>query len=341
MKTIELQDSFGVDSLGLVDRPKPKAGPGEISMRVNAASLNYRDLMVVNGIFFPNLAFPFVPVSDAAGEVDEVGPGVTRFKKGDRVTTHFIQDWQTGPFQDAPIGSTYLSSTLGGPRPGVLSEYVVLPEHGVVATPSYLSDEQAATLPIAGLTAWQCLAFGPLHSGQTLLVQGTGGVSIFALQLGKLYGARVIVTSGSDEKLARAAKLGADVTINYRKGPDWWQAVVSATNGTGVDHVVDVGGPDTLNQSLKALRPGGFIAVVGMLTGTECQLDVLTFLLRNARLESLTVASRQSFEKMNEFLAVQRLDPVVDSVFPLSKVRDAFRHLEAGKHFGKVVLRPD
>ncbi len=225
--------------------------------------------------------------------------------------------------------------------PGVLSEYVVLPERGVVATPSYLSDEEAATLPIAGLTAWESFRLGSLQPGQTVLVQGTGGVSILALQFAKAIGARVIITSSSDEKLRRAAKLGADVTVNYKTNPEWWQTIKAATDGIGVDLVIDVGGPDTLNQSLKALKPGGFIAVVGLLTGTECKLDILTFLVRNARVQSLTVGSRQSFEEMNAFLAEHQLHPAIDAVISWSKTADAFRELKAGKHFGKLVLRPD
>lgn len=341
MKSVQLRDSFGIDSLALTDQPRPTPGPGEILIKVNAASLNYRDSLVVDGIFFPDLRFPFVPVSDAAGQVEQVGAGVTEFRPGDRVTTHYIQDWERGPFTHALLSSGYLASSLGGPRPGILSEYVVLPGRGVVPTPSYLSDEEAATLPIAGLTAWESFRFGSLKAGQTVLVQGTGGVSIFALQLAKALGAYVIITSSSDDKLKRAKKLGADVTINYKTDPDWWQIVKAATDGLGVDHVVDVGGQDTLNQSLKALKPGGFIAVVGILTGVECKLDVLTFLRRNARLQSLSVGSRQSFEEMNTFLDEHQLHPVVDAVFPWSKTTEAFRSLKAGKHFGKLVLRPD
>jgi NADPH:quinone reductase-like Zn-dependent oxidoreductase len=341
MKAIELRDSFGIDSLMLVDRPKPTPGPGEILLKVNAAALNYRDLLVVDGTFFPDLRFPFVPASDAAGQIEQVGAGVTRFKPGDRATTHFIQDWEHGPFNHTLVSAGYLASTLGGPLPGVLSEYAVLPERGVVKTPSYLSDEEAATLPIAGLTAWESFRLGSLQPGQTVLVQGTGGVSILGLQLAKAIGARVIVTSSSDEKLRRAVKLGADFTVNYKADPEWWQTVKAATDGIGVDHVIDVGGPDTLNQSLKALKPGGFISIVGLLTGTVCQLDILTFLVRNARLQSLTVGSRESFEEMNAFLVEHQLHPAIDEVFPWSKTADAFRELKAGKHFSKLVLRPD
>jgi NADPH:quinone reductase-like Zn-dependent oxidoreductase len=180
-----------------------------------------------------------------------------------------------------------------------------------------------------------------LQPGQTVLVQGTGGVSILALQFAKAIGARVIITSSSDEKLRRAAKLGADIIVNYKTNPEWWQTIKAATDGIGVDHVIDVGGPDTLNQSLKALKPGGFIAVVGLLTGTECRIDIRTFIVRNARVQSLTVGSRQSFEEMNAFLVDHQLHPVIDAVFPWSKTADAFRDLRAGKHFGKLVLRPD
>jgi NADPH:quinone reductase-like Zn-dependent oxidoreductase len=202
-----------------------------------------------------------------------------------------------------------------------------------------LTDDEASTLPIAALTAWRALTLKPLQKDQTLLVQGTGGVSVFALQFAKLLGARVIVLSSSDEKLIRAKKLGADATINYRKNPVWWEQVRELCGGRGVDHVVDVGGPGTLDQSIKALKGGGFIAVVGLLSGTETTVDQLTFLVRNARVESLTVGSRESFEKMNEFLVAKELHPIVDAVFPWNQASDAFRHLEAGKHFGKIVLR--
>jgi NADPH:quinone reductase-like Zn-dependent oxidoreductase len=341
MKSIQLRDSFGIDSLVLADQPQPEPGKGEILIKIKAASLNYRDLLVVDGTFFPNLSFPFVPVSDAAGQVEQVGSGVSRFKPGDRVSTQFIQDWDQGPFTHALVIPGHVTSTLGGPRQGVLSEYVVLPETGVVSTPSYLTDEEAATLPIAGLTAWQSLQLGSLQPNQTVLIQGTGGVSIFALQLAKALGARVIITSSSDDKLKRAAKLGADVTINYKTYPDWWQTVKAATDGIGVDQVVDVGGQDTLNQSLKALKPSGFIAVVGILSGIECRLDVLTVLRRAARIEGISVGSRQSFEEMNQFLEAHQVHPFVDAVFPWSKTADALRTLKSGKHFGKLVLVPD
>jgi NADPH:quinone reductase-like Zn-dependent oxidoreductase len=342
MKTIEVHNAFGTDSLRITDRPQPQPGPGDVLVKINSVSLNYRDLMVVNGVFFPDLAFPFVPASDASGEVIAVGEQVNRFKKGDRVTTQFIQDWEKGPFEEAYLGETYLATSLGVPGPGTLTEYISLAERAFVHTPGYLTDDEASTLPIAALTAWQALTLKPLQEGQTLLVQGTGGVSIFALQFAKLFGAHVIVLSSSDEKLVRAKKLGADATINYRKNPVWWKEVRELTGGHGVDHAIDVGGPDTLDQSIKALKGGGFIAVVGMLSGTETTIDQLTFIVRNARVESLTVGSRESFEKMNEFLvAKEELHPIIDSVFPWSKAAEAFRKLEAGKHFGKIVLRRD
>ncbi|MBV8969468.1 MAG: NAD(P)-dependent alcohol dehydrogenase [Verrucomicrobia bacterium] len=336
MKAVEIHSSFGINSLRVGERPRPEAGPGEVLVRINSVSLNYRDLLVVNGVFFPDLRFPFAPTSDASGEVVAVGQQVTLFKEGDRVTTQFIQDWEKGPFEQ-----DYLASTLGGPRPGTLAEFISLPERGLVHTPSYLTDDEASTLPIAALTAWQSLRLKPLQKGQTLLVQGTGGVSIFALQFGKQLGARVIVLSSSDDKLARAKKLGADLTINYRTTPIWWKEVRELCHGRGVDHVVDVAGPATLDQSIKALKGGGFIASVGILAGTETTIDQLTFLTRNARLETLSVGSRESFEEMNQFLIANELHPVVDSIFPWSKTADAFRQLEAGKHFGKIVLRRD
>jgi NADPH:quinone reductase-like Zn-dependent oxidoreductase len=339
MKTVEVHHAFGIDSLRVADRPQPEPGPNDVVVKINSVSLNYRDLMVVKGVFFPDLKLPFIPTSDASGEVVAVDQKVTQFKKGDRVTTQFIQDWQTGPFEEGYLGETYLATSLGVPGPGTLSEYINLPEHGLVHTPAYLTDDEASTLPIAAVSAWRSLTLKPLQKGQTLLVQGTGGVSIFALQFAKTVGARVIVLSSSDEKLARAKKLGADATINYRMTPVWWKEVRELSGGRGVDHVVDVGGPGTLDQSIKALKGGGFIAVVGMLGGTETTIDQLSFIVRNARVESLTVGNRESFEQMNEFLVANELHPIVDAVFPWSKAVEAFYELEAGKHFGKIVLR--
>jgi NADPH:quinone reductase and related Zn-dependent oxidoreductases len=339
MKTVEVHHSFGIDSLRVTDRPQPQPEPDEVLVKINSVSLNYRDLMVVNGVFFPDLSFPFIPTSDASGDVVMVGERVSRFKRGDRVTTQFIPDWEKGPFEQDYLGEKYLATSLGVPGPGTLTEYITLPERGLVHTPAYLTDDEASTLPIAAVTAWQALTLKPLQKDQTLLVQGTGGVSIFALQFAKQFGARAIVLSSSDEKLARAKKLGADATINYRKSPVWWKQVRELCGGHGVDHVVDVGGPGTLDQSIKALKGGGFIAVVGLLSGTDTKIDQLTFIVRNARIESLTVGSRESFEKMNEFLRADELHPIVDAVFPWSEAIEAFRQLEAGKHFGKVVLK--
>jgi NADPH:quinone reductase-like Zn-dependent oxidoreductase len=310
-----------------------------VLVKINSVSLNYRDLMVINGIFFPDLSFPFVPTSDASGSVVAVGDRVTGFKTGDRVTTQFIPDWEKGPFEQGYLGEKYLATSLGVPGPGTLTEYISLPQRALVHTPAYLTDDEASTLPIAAVTAWRALTLKPLQKGQTLLVQGTGGVSIFALQFAKLFGARVIVLSSSDDKLARAKKLGADATINYRKDPIWWKQVRELCGGRGVDHVVDVGGPGTLDQSIKALKGGGFIAVVGLLSGTETTIDQVTFIVRNARIESLTVGSRESFEKMNEWLVASELHSIVDAVFPWNQAVEAFRHLQAGKHFGKIVLR--
>lgn len=341
MKTVQVYNAFAIDSLRVIDRPQPEPGPNDVLVKVNSVSLNYRDLMVVKGVFFPDLKFPVVPTSDASGEVVAVGERVTRFKQGDRVTTQFIQDWEKGPFEQDYLGETYLATSLGVPGPGTLTEYISLPERGLVHTPAYLTDDEAATLPIAALTAWRSLKLKPLQKDQTLLVQGTGGVSIFALQFAKQFGARVIVLSSSDDKLARAKKLGADATINYRTTPVWWKEVRELSGGRGVDHVIDVGGPGTLDQSIKALKGGGFIAVVGLLSGTETTIDQLTFIVRNARVESLTVGSRESFEKMNEFLVANELHPIVDAVFPWKKAAEAFHELEAGKVFGKIVLRRD
>lgn len=333
MRAVELR-AWGLDHLVLAERPEPRAGFGQVVVRVKAASLNYRDLLMVRGEYNPKQRLPLVPCSDGCGEVVAVGEGVTRVAVGDRVCPAFHQRWVAGePSRDL------LRGTLGGPLDGTLAELTAVGEEGVVRVPEHLTDEEAATLPCAAVTAWNALVTeGGTTVGETVLVQGTGGVSTFALQLGVLLGTRVIVTSSSDGKLERARALGAWETINYREVPEWGARAAELTGGRGVDLVVEVGGAGTLAQSLRAVRPGGTVALIGVLSGATTELRLNSVLMRNVRVQGVMVGPRESFEAMNRAIAHHRLRPVVDRVFPLARAREAFEHLEAGRHFGKVCV---
>lgn len=334
MRVLELQNSFGIENLAVTERPDPRPGRGQILVKMHAVSLNYRDLMTVSGHYNPKQPLPLIPCSDGAGAVVAVGEGVTRLHAGDRVATCFSQTWQAGPASHEKV-----RGTLGGPLDGTLTERMVLPENGVVKTPSHLTDAEASCLPCAGLTAWSALAtLGDVGAGDTVLVQGTGGVSIFALQLATLLGARTIVTSSSDEKLARARALGAWETINYRETPRWGKAARALTAGRGVDHIVEVGGAGTLGESLDAVRIGGTISVIGVLSGVATELSVIPILMKQVRLQGLMVGHREGFEAMNRAVAAHEMRPVVDSVVPFDQAPDAFRHMAAGRHFGKIVI---
>jgi NADPH:quinone reductase-like Zn-dependent oxidoreductase len=335
MQVYEFQ-AFGFDSIKLVERPQPSLGTGQVLLKMRAFSLNYRDLMMVKGQYNPKLRMPAVPLSDGVGEVVEIGPGVSRVKVGDRVAGAFMPGWIAGELTEAKA-----RTALGGGGPaGMLAEMVVLHEDGAVHVPEHLSDEEAATLPCAAVTAWHALVGeGSLKSGDTVLVQGTGGVSIFALQLATLAGARVIVTSSRDDKLARAIKLGASDGINYNTTPEWDKRVRELTGGVGVDYVVEVGGAGTLTQSMKAVKSGGQISLIGVLTGGAGQINPLPILMRNIRVQGIFVGTREMFEAMNRAIALHKLKPVVDRVFPFSDAVAAFRYMETAAHFGKVAIR--
>jgi len=298
-------------------------------------SLNYRDLITLDAQRPGNLPPPMIPCSDGAGEVVAVGAGVSRFRVGDRVAGTFFRDWLSGPFDLA-----HHKTALGGSLHGVLCEFVSLPEHAFVPIPAHLSFDEAATLPCAAITAWQALfTRGGMRAGATVLALGTGGVSTFALQLAAAAGARVIVTSSSDEKLERARTLGAWATVNYKTTPDWDKEVWRLADKRGVDHVVEVGGPGTLGKSMNCVAAGGQIALIGVLTGfapPDASLFPLT--ARNARLDGIYVGSRADFEALNVFLAEHEIHPVIDRTFPFDEARDAFAHLRSGAHFGKVVI---
>ena len=338
MKAYAIQDQFGPDALKPITLPDPEVGPGQVLIRVRAASLNYRDWMMVSGQYNPKQPLPLVPLSDGAGEVAAVGAGVTRVKVGDRVAGAFTQAWVDGVYKP----EYWRTSTLGGPLPGMLAEYALLSEQGVVPLPEYLSYEEGATLPCAAVTAWNGLfVAGDLQPGQTVLVQGTGGVSLFALQMAKMAGAQVFVTSSSDAKLEKAKALGADGTVNYNATPEWGEAVKALTNGIGVDHIIEVGGAGTLPQSFKAVRDGGHIAVIGVLAAGAGDINPIPILLKALRLTGILVGSRKMFEDMNRALTLNTLKPIIDRVFAFDEVGQALAHLKSGSHFGKIVIRLD
>jgi NADPH:quinone reductase-like Zn-dependent oxidoreductase len=334
MRAYQVEAFNGPDGLRLnAGRPDVAAGSGQILVKMRAGSLNFRDLMVVKGAYGSKTKTNVIPLSDGAGDVVAVGDGVTRFKVGDRVASSFFQDWIAGS-----IHGRTMESALGGALDGMLSEYAVLSEHGVIKIPDHLSYQEAACLPCAALTAWHALVdVGNLRAGQTVLVQGTGGVSLFALQFSKLMGASVILTSSSDAKLERAKALGADHLINYKTTPDWDKQVYKLTGGAGVDVVVEVGGAGTLEKSIRSVRLGGTIGLIGVLTGPH-QIDPMPILWKSVRLNGIFVGSVAMFEAMNKAISVAKLHPVIDKVFGFEQVADAYRYLESGAHFGKIVI---
>ena len=334
MKAFEIQE-FGIDQLALVERDKPVPGPGQALVKMLAASLNYRDYMMVGGIYNPRLKRPMVPLSDGVGVVEEVGSAVTRVKKGDRVAASFFQKWLEGPPTKEKA-----QSALGGGINGIACEYVVFSEEGLVPAPASLSDEQVASLPCAAVTAWHAL-FGHAGTvpGDTVLLQGTGGVSIFALQFAVLAGLRTIITSSSDEKLALAKKLGAHETINYKTTPNWDEAARKLTGGEGVDHVIEVGGSGTLARSSKALRVHGAISVIGVLDGADAAITPVSLLANSTRMQGIFVGSRSMFEQMNRAIELHKLKPVVDRTFEWTYLKEALRYMESQRHFGKICLK--
>lgn len=333
MKAVQIE-RFGIDELAFneIDRPTPMAG--EVLVRMRASSLNYRDLMMVEGTYNSRLKLPLVPFSDGAGEVVEVGEGVSRWKVGDRVCPIFMQGWV-----DGELDYSKSKSTLGGDLDGCLREYAAFNEAGLVRIPDHLSFEEAACLPCAGVTAWNALMVsGGLQKGDTVLCQGTGGVSLFALQFAKAAGAEVTITSSSNDKLERAKGLGADHVINYREREDWDTVALELTNKRGVDHVVEIGGPGTLQRSMRAVKTGGHIAVIGVVAGKGEFTNVPIF-MKALKLIGVFVGSRVMFEDMNRFVTDKSIRPVVDSTFEFDQVRDALELMKSGGHFGKILVR--
>jgi NADPH:quinone reductase-like Zn-dependent oxidoreductase len=332
---------FGVEHLERLELPKLQIAPGMVLIKVHAVSLNYRDLMVVKGLYNPKMALPRIPCSDGAGEVVATGEGVGRVKVGDRVCGIFMQRWL-----DGPLTAEKSKAALGGDVDGMLAEHVLLGQDGVVPFPDHLSYEEAATLPCAGLTAWNALHYAgepadPARPGDTVVIQGTGGVSIFALQFARLLGARVIGTSSSDEKLARVQSLGLDAGCNYKERPDWAKWVGEMTQGLGADRIIEVGGAGTFGQSLRAARVGGVIAQIGVLSGaaTTDPVALTPILHKQLRVQGIYVGSRAMFEEMNAAIAKTGMHPIVDRVFPFDQAREAFLYMESASHFGKIVIR--
>lgn len=334
MKSYEIQE-FGIENLALVERETPEPKENEVLVKFHAASLNYRDLMMVKGFYNPRLKMPLVPFSDGAGEVVEVGESVTKWKVGDRVCPIFMQGWLDGEvnFQKA-------KTALGGDIDGCLREFGAFDENGLVAIPAHLSFEQAATLPCAAVTAYHALfESGKLHANDTVLLQGTGGVSIFALQFASHFGAKTIITSSSDEKLQKAKELGADELINYKTREDWDRAVLELTEKRGVDSIVEVGGAGTMKKSVAAVKMGGHIAVIGVLSGNGEGVNPVSLLQKSIKMHGIFVGSRQMFEDMNRLISANHIKPVIDKVFEFSEVREALKYMETGAHFGKIVVK--
>jgi NADPH:quinone reductase-like Zn-dependent oxidoreductase len=332
VKAYEIQ-RFDLEGLSVADRPEPEPGANQVLVRMHAWSLNYRDLLTLTGRYNPRMKLPQVPLSDGAGEIVSVGAGVRGFKSGDRVANTFFERWVSGEATDETA-----RTALGAGRDGVLSEYVVLHEEGVIGIPDHLSYAEAATLPCAALTAWHALVVeGRIKAGDTVLTLGTGGVSIFALQFALLQGAQVIITSSSDEKLAKARQLGAGHTVNYRKIPDWGHTVRQLTQGRGVDHVMELGGSGTFNQSVAAMRRGGHMSLIGVLAqGGEA--NIISVLMNGIRVQGIFVGSREMFASMNSAISLHRLRPVIHRTFGFDEVREAFRLMQSGNHFGKICI---
>jgi len=332
MRAWQIVSDGGIDALHLAEAEDRKPGYGEVAVRMRANAINYRDLMTVKDPVSRRLPYPRVPNSCGAGEVTAVGAGVSSFKPGDKVASCFFQSWL-----DGSCSAEAMASALGGAVDGVLAETVVLKADGVVPAPSHLSFVETATLPCAGLTAWNGLMEAHrTKPGDTVLLLGTGGVSIFGLQFAKMVGARAIITSSSDEKLARAKELGAWATVNYKKKPDWEKAVLELTDGRGVDVTVEVGGAGTLPKTINATRIGGTISLIGVLAGG--QIDPATFMRRSIKMQGIYVGSRRMFLDMNRAIEAAGMKPVVDQTFAFADARKAYKAMEGAGHFGKIAI---
>jgi len=336
MKSIVLKDGFGIDKLSITNTLSPDVEPGMILVKIKAASINYVDLLIVKGQLNPNIKFPFIPLSDAAGIVEKIGTGIVDFEVGDHVATTYIPEWIDGRY--TPENSKFETRPGLGTLSGQLVEHKVFRNNELIKVPKTLSFLESSTLPIAALTAWNALVYAKAKAGDTILLHGTGGVSIFALQFAKVIGAKVIITSSDDKKLDRARALGADHLINYKQTPNWISEVLAVTDGEGVDVIVETVGGDNLNKSLEVLRLDGHISVVGFIAGIQSQINLISLNLKRAKIIGLSVGSRQDFADMLKAISVNKISPVIDRVFPLDQTAEAFTYLESGEHFGKIVI---
>ncbi len=335
MRVFQIEGAWGFEHLRLGTRPDPRPGPGQVLLRMLASSLNYRDLVVPERGYGKHTGeLPLVPISDGVGEVLELGEGVTRVQVGDRACPTFFPDWIAGEPDLAR-----LTRSLGGPLDGTMAEFMVVPEHGLVRVPSELTDAEAASLPCAALTAWSALhECSTTRPGDRVLVQGSGGVALFALQFAKAAGAHVTVISSSDEKIERLRAMGADATINYRAVPEWAKATREITGGRGFDHIVELGGEKTLPQSLRCIRPGGVLSMIGILSGAAIATPLGLIITRQVRLQGVTVGHRDGFEAMLAAIAQHGIQPVLDRRFGFTELKDALTYLKSGAQFGKIVV---
>ncbi|MGL5793233.1 MAG: zinc-dependent alcohol dehydrogenase family protein [Waterburya sp.] len=336
MKAIQLIDNFGIENLKIVEQPQPQSTEKQVLVKIEAVSLNYVDLLVIKGLLNPDLSLPYIPVCDGAGVVEQVGKAFTEFKPGDRVATTFIPDWLSD--KPTPQTTDYKIRPGLGNISGQLCQYKCFFANQLISIPSNLTAAEASTLPIAGLTAWNALNYGNLQADNTVLLHGTGGVSIFALQFAKARRAKVIITSGSEAKLQKAKQLGADLTINYKSDPDWETTIHQMTDGKGVDVIVETVGGINIDRSLNVLKMGGYISVVGLLDGFEAKINVLSLLHQHATIRGMEVGSKQDFAEMNRAIAAKNIHPIIDKVFPFEQAQQAFGYLDRGLHFGKVAI---
>ena len=331
MKAVEIQ-SFGIENLSIVEKDIPTPKRGEVLVKIHAVSLNYRDYLTIEGKYNPNYKLPLVPCSDSSGEIIALGEDVIKWKTGDKVMGVFAPDWVSGTTNTQSI-----RNTLGGPNPGTLQQYRVFSETGVIPLPSNLTYIEGSTLPCAALTAWSALTeFGKTQPGDIILTQGSGGVSIFAIQLASLFGAKVIAISGSEEKEEKLKQLGVSTVINYKKNPKWGKEIKSLTGG--VDHVIDVGGSETLEESIKTLKPFGQISLIGILGGSMANINLLPILMQNIKIQGILVGSKSAFESMSRAIEINNLRPIINHVFSFSEHREAIRSLKSGSQFGKICI---
>lgn len=336
MKAIQIE-KFGIENLKLVDLPIPEIGENDVLVKTKVVSLQYLDLIMVEGNIMPNLDFPHIPVSEGMGIVESVGKKVTRWKKGDRVLIPFIPRWESGK-----INSYNNQLRTGMQLPGTLSEFSIQPENTLVKAPNNLTDEEAASLSVAGLTAWSFLVSqAKIKSGQTILIQGSGGVSLFALQIAKLFGLKIIATTGSEEKIQKLKDLGANEVINYKENPSWSDEVIKLNGGVGIDLTLDVGGNETINQSILSCRENAFVGLAGFLSGSKITIDIFPLIINYIRLQGFSVGSAQELQDLVKAIEVNNMKPIIDSIYPVENVKDAFNRLKSGKAFGKIIIKFD